>query len=247
MSKTATETDRASHRTRKRIAWTAGLIAISIAVVVAFTISSRGGDKVDPGATAKDASPGDSIVLAPEQASSVHADTAKAVDLPVRTAVPGKVDFNGNRVTPLFAQFAGRVVRLDAEAGMSVRQGQVLGMLDSPDVVGIQTEYQHAQAEYQQALAAERTARSSLDLAVRTRERAARLAEVEAIPQRELQEAQVAEAHATDELQRAQSAVTAVQSAGSVVVKSGLREGERIVVQGSLLLSRQVAETRGGQ
>jgi multidrug efflux pump subunit AcrA (membrane-fusion protein) len=35
--------------------------------------------------------------------------------------------------------------------------------------------------------------------------------------------------------------------AGSVVVKSGLREGERIVVQGSLLLSRQVAETRGGQ
>src|SRR6266700_379192 len=155
----------------------------------------------------------DTIVLAPEQRASVLADTVKTVDLPSRTAVPGKVDFNGNRVTPLFAQFAGRVVRLDAEAGMSVRQGQVLGMLDSSDVVGIQAEYQHAQAEYQQVLAAERTARSSLDLAVRTRERAARLAEVEAIPQRELQEAQVSEAHATDELQRAQSAVAAAQSA----------------------------------
>src|SRR5262249_43053714 len=161
------------------------------AALVGFSLSKKNGGGTTPLTIAKaDSTPPDAIVLEPEQRANVLTDIVKVGDLPVRTTVPGRGGFNENRVTPLFAQFAGRVVRLDAEVGLSVRTGQVLGMLDSSDIVGIQSDYQRAQADYQQALTAERTAHTSLDMATRTRERAAKLAAVEAIPQRELQEAE---------------------------------------------------------
>lgn len=202
-----------ARRGGKRTLWTAGALALTLALIAGFALSGRSGGGTSLAASARPASPDGVVTLAPEQRGNVATAVVKASDLPVRTTVPGRVEFNENRVTPLFAQFAGRVVRLDAEVGMAVREGQVLGVLDSPDIVGIQSDYQRAQADYVQALAAERTAQASLVLATRTRERAARLAPVEAIPLRELQEAQVGEDHAQDELQRAQSAVAAEQSA----------------------------------
>ncbi len=129
---------------------------------------------------------------------------------------PGKIAFNGNRVTPVFSQFSGRVVRLTAEIGTTVRSGQVIGMIDTPDIVGIQS-------DYLQALTTERSARTTLDLATRTRERAARLTEAEAIPKRDLQQAQADESRAADDLQRAQSAIAAARGR---LRSAGLSEDE---------------------
>lgn len=198
---------------RKRIFWSAGVLALAVAALIGFGFTNKSSGGATADAAAKAPAPTDEITLDPEQRQNVATDVVKVGDLPLRTSVPGRVDFNENRVTPLFAQFAGRVVRLDAEAGTAVKEGQVLGMLDSSDIVGIQSDYQRAQADHQQALVAERTAKTSLDLAVRVRERAARLAAVEAIPQRELQETEASEAHAREDLQRAQAAIAAAQSA----------------------------------
>jgi cobalt-zinc-cadmium efflux system membrane fusion protein len=77
-------------------------------------------------------------------------------------------------------------------------------MIDTPDIVGMQS-------DYLQALTTERSARTTLDLATRTRERAVRLAEAEAIPKRDLQQAQADESRAADDLQRAQSAIAAAR------------------------------------
>lgn len=204
---------KAGRSIRRRTLWSAGVLVLAAAALVGFSLSRKSGGGTAPDTIARANSAPDAIVLEPEQRANVLTDLVKVGDLPVRTAVPGAVGFNENRVTPLFAQFAGRVVRLDAEVGQSVRAGQVLGALDSSDIVGIQSDYQRAQADYQQALTAERTARTSLDLATRTRERAAKLAAVEAIPQRELQEAETSELRAKDDLQRAQAAIVAAQSA----------------------------------
>src|SRR5262249_27036727 len=148
--------------------------------------------------------PADLVTLAPEQRNRVTTRTVSEGDVPVRATVPGRVEFDANRVTPFFAQLSGRIVRLEAEVGMSVREGQVLGMLDSPDVVAMQ-------AEYQQALSSVRAARTSVEQAERTHERASKLADVEAIPRRDLQEAEVAEAHAREDLRRAEAAVVAAR------------------------------------
>jgi len=124
--------------------------------------------------------------------------------VPLRTTVPGRIEFNANKVTPLFAHLPGRVVRLDVEVGTPVAEGQTIAMLDSPDVVGMQ-------ADYREALAARRAARTSRNHAGRTRERAARLATVEAIPVRELQDAQLAETRAAEDLQQAEARLAAAR------------------------------------
>ncbi|MCV5682361.1 efflux RND transporter periplasmic adaptor subunit, partial [Escherichia coli] len=78
-------------------------------------------------------------------------------------STPGKVAMR--RMTPVFSQFSGRLVQLRAEVGDHVRAGQVLGTIDSPDIVGLES-------DYQQSLAALASARTSFELAKRTRERA---------------------------------------------------------------------------
>jgi cobalt-zinc-cadmium efflux system membrane fusion protein len=154
--------------------------------------------------------------LSPEQRAAIAVEVAQTHTLQGDMTAPGKIAFNGNRVTPVFSQFSGRVVRLTAEIGMTVRSGQTIGMIDTPDIVGIQS-------DYLQALTTERSARTTLDLATRTRERAARLAEAEAIPKRDLQQAQADESRAADDLQRAQSAIAATRGR---LRSSGMSEGE---------------------
>jgi len=142
--------------------------------------------------------------LGPEQRAAITVEVAQTRSLQNDVTAPGKIAFNGNRVTPVFSQFSGRIVQLSAELGTSVRKSQTIGMIDSPDIVGMQS-------DYLQALSTERSARTTLELATRTRERAARLAEAEAIPRRDFQQAQADESRAADDLQRAQTAVAAAR------------------------------------
>ena len=142
--------------------------------------------------------------LSPEQRAAIAVEVAQTHTLQGDVAAPGKIAFNGNRVTPVFSQFSGRIVRLMSEIGTTVSSGKTIGMIDTPDIIGMQS-------DYVQALTAERSARTTLDLATRTRERAARLAEAEAIPKRDLQQAQADESRAANDLQRAQSAIAAAR------------------------------------
>jgi len=198
---------------RKRVLWFVGVLVLAAATTVGFGFRGKSAPRTSPAAIAQPHNPADTIVLEPGQRANVVVETVKKADVPLRTAVPGTVDFNENRVTPVFAQFAGRIVRVDAEVGQSIREGQVLGVVDSSDIVAIQSDYLRAQADYQQALATKRTALTSAELATRTRQRAARLAAVEAISQRELQEAEASEVQAKEELQRAEAAIVTAQSA----------------------------------
>jgi cobalt-zinc-cadmium efflux system membrane fusion protein len=172
--------------------------------VMAFALSARNNDHPAGSTGAPSGHALDTVTLAPEQRPSVISTSVAHGDVPVRASVPGRIEFNANRVTPVFAQFSGRVVRLDVEVGTSVREGQTLAMLDSSDVVGMQADYQEAQA-------AVRAARTGHDQAVRTRDRATRLAGVEAIPLRELQEAQAAETRAAEDLRQAEAKLGAAR------------------------------------
>jgi len=191
-------------RRRQQLRLAVAFAALGVATLAGVALSGRNGESREPRAVPASPQPSDEVTLAPEQQSRVTVSPVTKGTIPVRAAVPGRVDFDANRVTPLFAQFAGRVVRVDAEVGMVVREGDVLGMLDSSDVVSLQ-------AEYQEARAAMRAALASADHAVRAQGRAARLVAVDAIPRRELQDAEVAAAHATEDLQRAEAALAAAR------------------------------------
>jgi cobalt-zinc-cadmium efflux system membrane fusion protein len=210
------------------VLWVVAACAVVVIALAAFYfLRPRKAAATTEQTTATTEAPTTAATLSPEQLSAVAVEVVQIRTVKSDVTAPGRVVFNGNGVTPVFSQFSGRLVRLDAEVGATVRRGQVIGMIDTPDIVS-------SEADYQQALSNERTARTSLDLATRTRERAERLLAAEAIPQRDLQQAQADESHAKDDLERAQSAVKAargkLQSSGmSDAEIKGLAAGARAV------------------
>jgi cobalt-zinc-cadmium efflux system membrane fusion protein len=192
---------RRSVRTRR--VWpiaTTGILGIT---AMAFALSARNNDRsIESSATASgDAS--STVTIPSEQTANVSTSPAHAV--PIRASVPGRIEFNANRVTPVFAQFSGRVASLAVEVGSTVRQGQPVAMIDSSEALGLE-------AGFQQALAAARAARISHDQSMLTRDRATRLAAAEAIPNRELQEAQASETRADEDLRQAEARLAAARS-----------------------------------
>ena len=198
-------------RKRRPLVWAAligvtVLLAIGLAVLlVKRTIPAT---KTESPAVAETSSV---VMLSPEQQAALAVEVVQKHSEQTDVTVPGKIAFNGEKVTSVLSQFSGRIVRLDATVELTVKAGQVSGTIDTPDIVGIQS-------DYQQSLTAERSARTTLDLATRTRERNERLAKAEAIPQRDLQQSQADESRAADDLKRAESAIAAargrLQSAG---------------------------------
>jgi len=185
----------------------AALVAIAVALYLLNPRTSPSTRIETPTATDNSSS----ITLSPEQRAAIAVEVVQKRSMQTDVTVAGKIAFNGNKVTPVLSQFSGRVVKLDAVVESTVKAGQVIGTIDTPDIVGMQS-------DYQQALTAERSARTTLDLAKRTRERSERLAAAEAIPQRDLQQAQAEESRAADDLKRTESAIAAtrgrLQSAG---------------------------------
>src|SRR5207302_481030 len=118
---------------------------------MAFAISARN-DRAATAAISASSAAADTVTLEPGQTASVISTAVAHGDVPVRASVPGRIEFNANRVTPVFAQFSGRVASLAVEVGSSVREGQPLAMIDSSEAVAVE-------ADFQQALAAARTAR----------------------------------------------------------------------------------------
>jgi cobalt-zinc-cadmium efflux system membrane fusion protein len=151
------------------------------------------------------------VTLSSAQRAAVTVEVAQMRTLWADITTPGKVAFNSNKVTPVFSQFSGRIVQLEAEVGTSVRVGQRIGTIDTPDIVTMQS-------DYLQGLTAVRSAHTTLELARVTSQRLKHLAAVEAVPQRDLQQALSDESRAADDLQRAESVVAAargrLQSAG---------------------------------
>lgn len=236
--------------TRKRSAYVwfavvsvAALIAIAVAAYLLNRRPTLSGKTETP--TANETT--SAITLTPEQRAAVSVEVAQKQSVQADVMVPGKIAFNGNKITPVLSQFSGRIVKLDASVESTVKAGQVIGTIDTPDIVGIQS-------DYQQAVAAERIARTTVDLAKRTRERDERLAAAEAIPQRDLQQAQADESRAADDLKRAESAVAGalgrLQSAGMKEadierLASGARAVNRLV---PILapISGTIIERKGG-
>ncbi len=148
---------------------------------------------------------GAAISLSPEQTRNIAVEIVQKRFVAGQVKSPGKVAFNSSQISSVLPQFSGRLTKLAAEVGQKVRAGQILGMIETPDIV-------QPQADFQQSLANERTVQTTLEHAVFNRERDERLAKVEAIPLRELQDAQVDEKHAREDLGRARQTIAAARS-----------------------------------
>jgi membrane fusion protein, heavy metal efflux system len=145
---------------------------------------------------------GNTITYPAGKAPTLASATAKLEQVaPLR--LNGRLTWDEDRTVRVYSPFAGRVVRINAKAGDSVRQGQVLAVLASP--------------EFGQAQAEARRGDADLALAEKNLERQKELENYGVAPRKDLQTAQAEYARARAESERARARLKLYGSSGNTV------------------------------
>lgn len=123
------------------------------------------------------------------QLSAIHSEVVQRVPVPLADPLNGKVTYNENVTARIAAPISGRVVAINAELGDSVHRGQVLLIMDAPDLG-------NAVADSEKANADARMKQMALN-------RARTLYQGEALARKDLEAAESDYAAATAEVRRA--------------------------------------------
>src|SRR6195952_5206071 len=117
----------------------------------------------------------------------------------------GKIAVDEDRSTPVFSPYAGRVTKLLARPGDSVKQGQALFVIDAADNV-------QAQNDFIAAMTGLNKAKSALDLPQLQDRRAKDLFEGKAVPLKDYQQSQATLIQAQNDLRSSQTALEAARN-----------------------------------
>jgi cobalt-zinc-cadmium efflux system membrane fusion protein len=117
----------------------------------------------------------------------------------------GKVAVDEDRSTPVFSPYAGRVTKLLAKPGETVKQGQPLFTIEAADTV-------QAQNDFIAAMTAQNKAKSALELADIQFKRAKDLYEGRAIPLKDYQQAEATQVQAQNDMRSARTALEAARN-----------------------------------
>ena len=142
--------------------------------------------------------------IAPEQAAHLTVEPATARPFQATTVAVGRITFNEDRTTPVFAQFSGHAARLVVKPGDRVEKGDVLLELDCPDLV-------QAESDLWAAMPQVAKCEALLEHARRTAERIQRLYKGQAAALRDLEQAQADVTTAGIDLTAAQATRTAMR------------------------------------
>jgi cobalt-zinc-cadmium efflux system membrane fusion protein len=194
-------------RDKRVIIISTGLLALCMGAAVIYWARDRQhavAPQTEP-TSASEAAPPDVTVATDEQMKQISVEPVTERTLDVKRETTGKVTFNEERTTPVFAPYAGRVVELNAGKGAVVKAGQPLGAIESPDLVIAENDLATTRSD-------ENKARIALDTAQKASERARNLHEREALATKDLQLAEADLSRAKDELRRAEAAVRFAES-----------------------------------
>lgn len=117
----------------------------------------------------------------------------------------GKVAIDEDRSTPVFSPYAGRVTRLLAKPGESVKQSQPLFVIEAADTV-------QAQNDFIAAMTAQNKAKSALELAQIQYKRAKDLYEGKAVPLKDYQQAEATLTQARNDMRSSGTALEAAHN-----------------------------------
>ncbi len=178
------------HRNQKRwLQWLA--LAAVAATLLAF--SGCEGSGQNAATTAKNTNNPELFTIPPEQMSHVQVIKVQPTTLTRSLRLTGAVAYNGFRTTPVITQVSGPVSRVVVVPGQSVRKGDPMLYVSSPDYSQLRTNYLKAKDAYA--------------LAEKSYARAKDLYEHKAIAEQNLEQAQSADVQAGGDLAAAQSAL----------------------------------------
>jgi membrane fusion protein, heavy metal efflux system len=173
----------------------------------------------------------DAVVVNEQQLKQISTDAVKERRVSVDRKATGKISFNEDRLTPVFTPFAGRIVELLANKGDTVRAGQPLATLESPDFVAAQNDLASARSDVAKASIGLSTAQVA-------EQRAKRLHEQEALATKDLQQAEADLARAQDDVRRSQAVLAGVENRlrlfgkdAQEIASLGQRVDDRVVMR----------------
>jgi cobalt-zinc-cadmium efflux system membrane fusion protein len=168
-------------------------------------------DETSPAMPAKSAN--DTIEATPDQLKQIEVEPVRdqIIDLDLETT--GKVGFNEDRMTPVFAPYGGRVVEVLANKGDVVKAGQPLLIIESPDLIAALNDLTEARSNMDKA-------KIAVDAAEKSAERARNLHSLEAIATKELQASESELARSREDYRRATAAVSVMTNKLSLFGKT---------------------------
>ena len=192
-------------------------VGIVIGVVLGLVVRGTLGPPLAPGR--ESAPPGNSqtsteprphpdpnvVMVDAEQAQRLKIAPVRLLEFRDERTAVGRIAFNDERTTSIFAPFQGRVLRLIAKPGDVVHSGSPLLIIDSPDLV-------QANADLISASVAVRKAENQLSLAERVAKRQKLLYEAGAGAFKDLEQAASDFLNAQNDLKTAQGQVTAARN-----------------------------------
>jgi len=202
---------------RKRVSHRYAVIGMVIFLVLVgglFVTHRKNGKPIEAEAAAQpSAALNDVIEPTPEQLAQVHVESVREQIIDVDLQTTGKVGFNEDRLTPVFAPYGGRVLEVLANKGDLVAVGQPLLVIESPDLVAAVNDLAEARANQDKA-------KIALDIAEKAAQRARNLNSLEALATKELQAAESDLARARDDYRRSIAAVSVVRNRLALFGKS---------------------------
>src|SRR5215475_7276329 len=139
----------------------------------------------------------------PSEWATLSIEPVKQKTFRAEYVTEGKVAVDEDRSTPVFSPYAGRVTKLLAKPGESVKQGQPLFVIEAADTV-------QAQNDFITAITSQNKAKSALELADIQYKRAKDLYEGHAVPLKDYQQAEATQVQAQNDMR---SSVTALEAA----------------------------------
>ena len=145
------------------------------------------------------------VTLTESQASHIRVDAVQARDFHAETVATGRIAFNDDLTTPVFAPWSGHVLRLLAKPGDTVAKGTPLVELDCPDLA-------QAEADLWAAVPVVGKATTALEHARRNLERQQKLYEQQAVALKDWEQAQADTQGAESDLAAAQATLAAARA-----------------------------------
>src|SRR5262245_48761042 len=139
-------------RMSKRSLYGAVTIVVFLLVLIAgFVVRyEEARTDVPPAPTAAKSS-AEVIEPTPEQLRQVRVEAVRDREIELDLETTGKVGFNEDRMTPVFAPYSGRVLEVLANKGDVVKAGQPLLVIESPDLVATVHGLAEARADAEKA------------------------------------------------------------------------------------------------
>ncbi len=145
------------------------------------------------------------VTLDEAQVHNIRVAAVQDHEFHAETSATGRIAFNDDLTTPIFAPWSGHVLRLLAKAGDTVIKGAPLVELDCPDLA-------QAEADLWAAVPAVSKTTTALEHARRSQERQQKLYEQQAVALKDWEQAQADTHGAESDLAAAQAALAAARA-----------------------------------